>query len=391
MHIGIAGPMDLGLLQGRLDSQVLSRGYPFPMTSLLALEHLRRGHEVTAFTTDRSAAKTYELSGRDLTVIVHPMRPRARDRAADLFRVERRALTKSMRDVRPDVLHAHWTYEFALAALACGLPNVVTVHDWAPSILRHHRDAYRAVRLVMQAATLARAHQLTAVSPYLAKPVHRYYRRSATLVPNGLPESHFIARSARHVNPEGSRLGCLNASIDRLKNVRLMLRAFQIARHRSRRDLSLVLGGPGYELNGGMHRWAVQNDLHIGVEFRGPVQSDKVSDFMDGIDIFVHPSLEESFGMVLLEAMARAVPVIAGDRSGAVPWLLNEGAAGLLVDVSRADAIAAGIVKLTDNEEWRTSLAFAGHGRARQFTMPWVAERYEVEYGYAVGGHVASS
>ena len=51
----------------------------------------------------------------------------------------------------------------------------------------------------------------------------------------------------------------------------------------------------------------------------------------------LHTSLEESFGMVLVEAMSYGVPVVAGKYSGAVPWVVEDG--GLLVDVSNLDEI----------------------------------------------------
>ena len=61
--------------------------------------------------------------------------------------------------------------------------------------------------------------------------------------------------------------------------------------------------------------------------------------------VFLHTSLTESFGMAVAEAMALGVPAIAGSESGAIPWLLQQGAAGQLVDVRRPDAIRAALSK----------------------------------------------
>jgi glycosyltransferase involved in cell wall biosynthesis len=100
---------------------------------------------------------------------------------------------------------------------------------------------------------------------------------------------------------------------------------------------------------------------------------------MGRLDAFVHPSLEESFGMVIVEAMAAGVPVVAGRRSGAPAWLLEGGSAGLLVDVTSDEAIAGAMLRLVEGPE-RTVLAAAGRVRAEDFRMERVADQYVEQY-----------
>jgi L-malate glycosyltransferase len=89
-----------------------------------------------------------------------------------------------------------------------------------------------------------------------------------------------------------------------------------------------------------------------------------------------HPSLEESFGMVVLEAMALGVPVLGGQRSGAVPWLLA-GDAGVLVDVRNPSAIAEGLIRLLSDKQFARLTARRGHDRAAgEFTIRRVADDY---------------
>ena len=96
---------------------------------------------------------------------------------------------------------------------------------------------------------------------------------------------------------------------------------------------------------------------------------------LDLSDILVHPALEESFGMTLVEAMARKVPVIAGQSSGAVPWVLSGGEAGLLVDVSSVDTLVQSILRLAmDRGLWK-SFSESGYRNAlRRFNSNEVAK-----------------
>lgn len=83
--------------------------------------------------------------------------------------------------------------------------------------------------------------------------------------------------------------------------------------------------------------------------------------------------------MVIVEAMAAGVPVVAGSRSGAPPWLLDEGAAGLLVDVTDVGAITRAMVRLLDASE-RATFGLAGRSRAEEFRMSRVADQYVEQY-----------
>ena len=83
------------------------------------------------------------------------------------------------------------------------------------------------------------------------------------------------------------------------------------------------------------------------------------------------PSLYEGLGLPLLDAMARGVPTLIGNR-GALPELAGE--AALAVDAESTDAIAAGLRRLLDEAPLRKRLAAAGRRRARDFSWEAAAE-----------------
>jgi L-malate glycosyltransferase len=255
----------------------------------------------------------------------------------------------------------------------------VTVHDWAPRILRYQPTPYRAVRLLMNLVALAGATAMTGPSPYIAERVHRLTGRLVKVVPNGIADEVFRPRN----EPPSLRrpeVIAVNNGYSGFKNIGSLLRAFALVRAEIPGS-RLRLVGTDHEPAGAAQQWAAEHELLDEVIFHGPVTQDELYPLLRAADLFVHPSREESFGLVLAEAMSQGLPVLGGLRSGAVPWVLGAGEAGSLVDVESPSDIAAGIlVLLRDEEEW-WRLSRAGYRRASEFfRTSKVLDRYVDAY-----------
>jgi glycosyltransferase involved in cell wall biosynthesis len=99
-------------------------------------------------------------------------------------------------------------------------------------------------------------------------------------------------------------------------------------------------------------RWARRRNLQHGVEFKGSVAYNQVLDFLETeADLMVHPSLVETQGLVLVEAMACGVPVIGGLDSGAVAWTLEGGRSGYLCDVGDERALGQTIIEALEQPD----------------------------------------
>jgi len=99
------------------------------------------------------------------------------------------------------------------------------------------------------------------------------------------------------------------------------------------------------------------------------------------VDIFVHPSLEEGHPLSVIEAMALGIPVIGGVHSGAVPYTLENGRAGLLVDVRSPQAVAGAMLRLAEDAEMRITLGRAARRSAwHRFRLEHVVDAYEKVY-----------
>lgn len=379
MRIVVTGPAPVRELAPQLGVRPSELPAGMPGTPVVALvrQLAAMGHRTTLITCDREVSDERVVEGGGVRVRVGPYR--SSHRARDLFAGERAYLRHAIADERADVVHAHWTYEFAFAALESGTPTLVTVRDWAPAILRYRPDPYRLVRMWMQLRTLRRATNVTVTSPYLERRVTLVGGRAPTLIPNAIADD--VVNPAPQFPSLGvpPRLVAVNNGFSRRKNVATLLRALPRIR-REAPGTRLELVGAGYGLLEPAHRWASEHGLDTGIDFRGQLDAAGVLEVLRRADVFVHPSREESFGLVLLEAMAQGVAVVGGARSGAVPWVLQGGAVGRLADVDDPAALADAVVTLLDDDDERRSLARRGYDHALTLTTSTVAARYVACY-----------
>lgn len=94
------------------------------------------------------------------------------------------------------------------------------------------------------------------------------------------------------------------------------------------------------------------------------------------LDVFAYPSGFESFGVAFLEAWSCAKPVVSC-RRGAIPWVVEDGKDGLLVEYQDHTMLAEAIISLLSNPDLARSLGSRGHQKTlSQFTWPVVAQKY---------------
>ena len=385
MHIGVSGPIYVREFEDFLSQSDYRRGRKLGLggsqVNQICVELLDRGYELTIFTVAKDVDEEVILDGPNLRICIGPYRRSGRARGLDFFRVERKYLERAVRRESPDFVHAHWTYEFALGPMATSVPVLTTIRDWAPRILREDLSIYRFLRLLMAVWVFVKGRHFTSNSEYIRQYAERWTLHQAPVVPNGLHDRYFLDRDAERLpDLDAPTLISINNGFSPLKNVRTLLRAFQHVRNRHPQATLRLLGaryGDGEEA----HRWSQKHGLSDGVDFVGHVGHEEVVTALRETELLVHPSLEESFGNTLVEAMAQRTPVVGGKESGAVPWVLDEGQAGLLTDVSSPKALAESITRILDSEDLWSSYSGAGYQRAHTyFRLSQVVDQYIDQY-----------
>jgi len=385
MHIGIVSPCSSAPLADLLpDSNGVDLGCGVYFIATLVRALIGRGHRVSVVTLSSELAQPKILRGSQLTYYVYPMRPRRRMR--DLYKFERQGLREGIRLAKPDVVHAHWTYEFALACFESGLPTLVTSHDNAVRVLRFTTDPYRLGRLYLQIRVVRNARFLTAVSPYLAKSLRWIARRKIPVIPNAIdiPRESEIGSKAQGAS---IRIATVLNGWGRLKNAKAAILAFNLVRRRSP-GAEMFMYGDGYEARGQASQWALSQGLTKNIYFCGFLPPQQLQTKLREMSILLHPSLEEACPMAILEAMALGVPVVAGGGVGGVPWVLDNGKAGFLTNIRDPKRIAQALLTCIEQTETRQERQRNAHDRvASLFSPNTVAEQYESLYEKALSSN----
>jgi phosphatidylinositol alpha-mannosyltransferase len=209
--------------------------------------------------------------------------------------------------------------------------------------------------------------------------VHKYFGGEYRIIPNGVDPSRFNPD-----NPPMEELadGTLNVLFvgrpDPRKGLEYLIRAMETVRSRTRSGVRLVVVGDGPKR--AMYE-AMANPQHKdSVLFLGSVSRDMLPRYFSSAHVFCSPATgNESFGIVLLEAMASGVPVVASDIPGYRTVVAN-GEEGFLTKPSDHEAMAKAILLLLDDAKLREEMGAKGRQKALRYSWANVAEQTEQYY-----------
>ncbi len=252
------------------------------------------------------------------------------------------------------------------------LPKIVLNGGLLADIVRFEQGQIRRVLELLagrECQNVRSALRVVVPSAYTARKVEEYYRVSRekiVVIPLGIDAQRWIQLLAR-APEETSRppiVLCVAKQYPR-KGIADLIRAFSLVRKKIPEiRLRLVGGGPEFENNRALAR---KFGLENTVEFAGDVGDDAhLASYYRNADIFCLPSYHETFGIVLVEAMAAGLPVVAY-RTTAVPEVVDKNA-GILSDPGKIDLLAQNLVTLLSDAQRRQEMGRAGQKRARRFT-----------------------
>lgn len=281
-------------------------------------------------------------------------------------------LRKIIKEIEPDIVHLHGIRPIFLGGLAtCLLKRtrvVCTMHgSYKLMALKSDGSTVKAKLIAshfMHIAGLILSDRYITVSnqlrsemvglgrAYLGYYISRKLSEKCISIYNGISAKYFTGKAN---NNEWSADPLVLGTVARMepkKGISCLIAAFKQAKDRGL-NIKLILVGDGYSTD---TYKTLCRDIGVwnDVSFIG--YQDEVIKALDKMDIFVLPSLSEGMPLVILEAMARCVPVI-GTRVGGVPEIVKDMETGMLVSPGQVDELSLAIEQLSGSAELRDRLA----------------------------------
>lgn len=284
------------------------------------------------------------------------------------------------REHRPHVVHTHNTQPFidgGLGAVLARVPRLIHTD--------HARDFPDKKRYMLAERVLSRfAYRVVGVSDHTGTNLIRFVKidpAKITTVYNGIePEKApavDVAEKRRELGiPAKALVLGVGVRLTEQKGLRYLLAAMpEVSARVPEAHLAIAGYGPlADELQAAARDLGVSGCTH----FLGPRQD--MPEVLQVFDIYVLPSVWEGFPMIILEAMAAGLPIVA-TRVGGVPEAVEHGQTGLLVEPRRPDRLAEALSHLLTDPESRRRFGTAARGRFQErYTAAAMARAYEELY-----------
>jgi phosphatidyl-myo-inositol alpha-mannosyltransferase len=233
-----------------------------------------------------------------------------------------------------------------------------------------------------------RLHGRIAVSGAARHFINRYFPGDYEIIPNGVDLDRFTDAQPYEELRDGRTLNILFVGrLEERKGLIHLLKAYIRLRKR-RVDARLLVCGAGPKLRE-YRRYVGLRGIR-DVEFLGRVSDEEKVRYFASADIFCAPNTgQESFGIVLLEAMAAGVPIVASDIHG-FKRVVERNVQGLLVEPRNPRALAAALYALARDPDLRHEMGDAGRARAPEFSWDRVTEQI-VDFYYQTRERVLAS
>jgi glycosyltransferase involved in cell wall biosynthesis len=346
-----------------------------------------RGHEVYAALAEGSPLREPLLAALPpQNVFTTPLR-NALDMRGAL------KLARLARDVSADIVHAHVARDYTLASFAArrapGARLVITRHVLFPMSRAHRRALSNVSRVIAVSEAVARSLRAQRI----------FDPEKIRVVANGVDLRRFEeARAAfeREEMESGAtrrplRVGIVG-ELSEVKGQEEFVRAAALlADEFAGRVEFLIVGDDSARSGGyGARLERLVAGLRLTESVRLVRRCDDVAPLVASLDVLVSASRSEAFGMVMVEAAACGVPVVATATEGARE-VVAEGSTGLITPIGDAGALASSVASLLRDERLRRSLGARAREAARErFGLERMVAETERVYAEALGDEAAA-
>ena len=290
---------------------------------------------------------------------------------------DRRRMVRKLREIGPDIVHAHSTDRHALGALDSGLPSVISIHGVIEAETRLETGRLERVRGIfrnrMVTEVLRRARNVIYVSPWLAELYDGTLSGARRWVVEN-PAGPVFFETRRDETPG---VVLFTGLIIPRKGIRNLLAAAALARKKAP---ALTLRIAGLQPDAGYIESILRKTEELGLDdavlFLGGLSPEQLADEYACCSFLVLVSKQDTAPVSILEAMAAGKPVIGSDAGG-IPALVAEGENGFIVPYGDPELLADRMVRLLGDDSLRRRMGEQSRAEAvRRFSTEAIGRNH---------------
>ncbi|MGE5437523.1 MAG: glycosyltransferase [Syntrophothermus sp.] len=261
-------------------------------------------------------------------------------------------LKKIIKKIKPDIVHAHYASSYGLLGSLLNFhPFIISV--WGSDIYDFPKKSFINKNIIKY--NLSKADKILSTSSIMAEEVRKYTQKNILVTPFGIDTNRFKP-SAKSIYKDSIIIGTIK-TLEKHYGIDFLIKAFSNV-CKENKNVKLLIVGEGTEEEN-LKRLASQFSLKDKIIFTGKVPYDKVVCYHNEIDIFVALSIEESFGVSVLESASCSKPVVVSNADG-FKEIVVDGITGIIVNKRDETAAAEAIKKLLLDKDLRITMGKAG-------------------------------
>jgi len=308
-------------------------------------------------------------------VVIHRLPFSAKTMIGHAIGPDSKTVREKIKDINPDVVHSHDVYGIMVSKLA--LPRVFTVHGFIYADTKFSNAPLSGIRSWIwkriETSSWRNQPHIISISPYVRQHLEKFVSTTTKIydIDNPIDDVFFdIRRSSEQMRIfSAAWLSARKNTLGLLKGFARVIKSIPQAK--------LILAGEAktQKYFEEIKRFIEREGIADNVELLGRIDRSAIMNELSRTSIFVLASLEENSPMAIEEAMAGGVPVITSNRCG-MPYMIEEGKSGFLIDPDNPQNIAERIIQLIKNDNLRQQMSQRGREIAlERFHSRIVAEK----------------
>ena len=268
----------------------------------------------------------------------------------------RKKVKQVIKEFNPDIVHSHYASSYGLIGALSGFhPYLISL--WGGDIFSFPNKSVLHKEILK--FSLSKADRILSTSRVMEAEAKKYTDKEVIITPFGIDIERFYPKKENNFfKPDDIVIGTIK-TLEKRYGIDYLIKAFKLLRKKfPNKPLKLLIVGGGTQREF-LERMVKELDLENETIFTGYINHDDIQKYHNMLDIYVAMSLEESFGVAILEASACGKPVVVSNVGG-LPEVVEHEKTGFVVEKENPEAIASAIGKLICNTELRIEMGRKG-------------------------------